>query len=136
MTKLVIVFGSQIPSGKNAIQIACRFGAPVKYPNKRFKAWRTEAEQSIAFQKTKWPVAVRMALPIRVPVRMTVDYCPQDKRVRDVSGMMDAIQHVLESCEIIENDGLIKEVTWTITHPSQGETLKHQLCAVVGLEAL
>ena len=101
MNTLVLI--GQLPSGKNAVGIT-RTGH--HYPNKRFAAWRADAVVQLralkAIPKT----------PIDYPVHLTVQYWPGDRRTRDVSGMLDALFHLLMYSKIIHDDGLIRDVTW------------------------
>lgn len=140
LIKMSVVFPMQIRSGKNNIQLCVRNGKIHKYPSKAFVTWRHEMAASISVQKSKWPTQTKMALPINVPCRMTVSYCELQKvpanQTRDVSGMMDAIQHALEYCGIIENDGLIKAVQWEPALPIANVKLADRICAVVTLEGL
>lgn len=99
---LILLLG-QLPSGKNAQGVA-KTGH--KYAKPRFKAWREDAMTQL------------MALgciprsPIDYPCHFKAWYWAGDKRIRDVSGMQDALYHLLEHSKILANDGLIKDVTW------------------------
>jgi Holliday junction resolvase RusA-like endonuclease len=97
-----ILFG-QLTSGKNAVGIT-RTGH--HYPNKRFADWRADALVQLKALK-----AIPKQ-PIDYPMHLTVNYCPGDRRTRDVSGMLDALFHLLMHAKIIEDDGLIRDVTW------------------------
>lgn len=109
MLRLVLV--GQLPSGKNQVQLCARGGRIHKYPNARFSAWREEALLQLR---------VRQGSPLTsgMPVSLTVEYTPGDRRVRDVSGMLDALFHLLVRAEILDDDGLVWEVHW-IRHPAQ-----------------
>jgi Holliday junction resolvase RusA-like endonuclease len=72
----------------------------------------------------------KMLLPLSGPLTMHVSYRPLDGRRRDLTGMTDALYHLLEWCEIIEDDGQIKGLTWE--HPWRTEGP----CAVVTLETV
>jgi hypothetical protein len=113
---LELALTDQLPSGKNAIKETYINGKKIRYPNKRFKGWRDAAATEIIIQRAKWPTALKMALPLRGDLIMTVSYrelIPVPARGdRDVTGMQDALQHLLEYCEVIENDGQIKSLTW------------------------
>lgn len=95
----------QIPSGKNQQQLLFRNGKVVKYPNKRFVEWRKDAAMQI----------IRQRVPgnLTRPVALACTYFPGDRRVRDVSGMLDALFHLLVHSKILKDDGLIYDVTWT-----------------------
>ena len=96
----------QMPSGKNQQQLLFRGGRVIKYPNKRFKTWRDEAGYQLIQQ------GVKPAKPIDKPVALYCTYCPQDRRVRDVSGMVDALFHLLVWGQIMKDDGLVYDCLW------------------------
>jgi Holliday junction resolvase RusA-like endonuclease len=50
--------------------------------------------------------------PIDLPVKLKVDYWPGDKRTRDVSGMLDALFHLLVYTKVLKDDGLVRDVIW------------------------
>jgi Holliday junction resolvase RusA-like endonuclease len=93
--------------GKNQIQISFRHGRIHKYPNKRFVAWRDNATKQIGQQPT-----------LKGDVHMHVTYTPGDLIRRDVTGMLDALFHLLEHTGIVENDNQIKAIAWR-TEPLQ-----------------
>lgn len=101
----MITFALQgiLPSGKNAVKNT-RSGH--RYPSKRFVDWRTQALTELQRQCDGIPQ------PVRYRMKMSVAYVPGDKRVRDVAGMTDALCHLLERSGLIENDGLIRDITW------------------------
>lgn len=92
----------QMPGGKN--QQGRRKGQKGSYPNARFKLWRRDSLLQIAHQRPRVPVAVAVVLE--------VDYTPGDRHTRDVSGLVDALGHLLEVGLFIANDGLIKGLLW------------------------
>jgi Holliday junction resolvase RusA-like endonuclease len=49
---------------------------------------------------------------LRGPVKLYVLYTPGDRRRRDVPGMLDAILHLLEKAEVVEDDAQIVDVSW------------------------
>jgi Holliday junction resolvase RusA-like endonuclease len=95
-----------IVSGKNQIQLSYRNGRIFKYPNKRFTKWRDEASKQVlpAIMVNPWPLQGR--------IKMTVRYTPGDAIRRDLTGMLDALFHLLEHVGIVENDFQIKCVEW------------------------
>ena len=104
-TYILTVHG-QLPSGKNQIRIAVRHGRIQKYPDKRFVDWR-----AIVLQQ--WASLVSLPdQPITHPVQLDVAYWPGDRRTRDVSGMLDALFHVLVKAHVLADDGLIRDVVW------------------------
>ena len=94
----------QPQSGKNAIQINPKTYA--HYPKKRFVEWRTAMFAAINLQ------GVRPTAPLTCDVHMTVHYSQVDKRRRDVTGILDAIFHVVERSGILADDTQVKSVTW------------------------
>lgn len=90
------------------------------YPREAFRIWRDGA---IA-EMLPWP-----ARPLRGDLAMRVDYRPQDRRRRDMTGMLDALFHSLEFIHAIEDDSQVKHLIWR-----QDMTLP--VCAVVRLEEL
>ena len=93
----------QIVSGKNRVRIR-RDGH--HYPENRFLNWRSQAFCQILDQG-QWGKPT-----ITVPVMLTCDYWPGDHRTRDVSGMLDALFHLLVYAKILKDDGLIYSVSW------------------------
>lgn len=118
--KLLISLDTQIPSGKNSIKESWRDGKKVRHGNDRFTVWRETAGKEILMQKSQWPTATKMALPLTGDLIMTVSYRPLDKTQRDLTGMTDALFHVLETMELIENDGQIKGLTWVYPWRTDG----------------
>lgn len=100
---LVFELKGQLPSGKNQVQLLWRNGRMIKYPNKTFKSWREAAVQQLQ------PCPVK---PLTEPVELTCCYWPGDLRTRDVSGQLDAIFHLLVYGKVLEDDGLVHNVSW------------------------
>lgn len=98
-----IVLFHQLCSGKNAVGVT-RSGH--HYPNKRFAEWRADATTQLRALNC---IPTR---PIDYPVHLSVRYWAGDKRTRDVSGMLDALFHLLVHAKILKDDGLIRDVTW------------------------
>lgn len=96
------VLNGQIPSGKNRIMIT-RTGH--RFPDKRFTAWRADALEQVQTQATPFHELAE--------VKMKVLYTPGDRVRRDVTGMMDALFHVIEKALIVSDDARIKDVRWT-----------------------
>ena len=101
-TPFHLTLTGQLPSGKNAMQVT-RTGR--HYPKLRFQLWRDEAVYALMQQ---WKRRKMMS----TPNHLTCDYWPGDLRTRDVPGMLDALFHALVKAEIIQDDGLIHNVTW------------------------
>ena len=76
-----------------------------KYPNRTFQLWRRDAVYELWTQ-------CQPKEPITSPVAIVFDYWPSDKRTRDVSGMLDALFHLLVYSKILKDDGLIHDVIW------------------------
>lgn len=87
----------QIPSGKNAI-IVTRKG--FRIPGKVFTKWKKEKAPFLKIQRDQQGIKA----PLYKPVDIIIKYTAADKRRRDATGMMDAIWHILEYCEIISDD--------------------------------
>lgn len=121
---LTIALQDQLPSGKNSIKDRYINGKKIRYPNKRFVDWRTGAGNEILIQKMKWPAHMKAALPLRSHLILAVSYRELEKVPakgdRDLTGMTDAIQHLLEYCEVIESDGQIKGLIWEYPWRTEG----------------
>jgi len=111
----------QLPSGKNQIGLRWEkaYGLsesdgiePLfqlrKHPDRRFFTWRDDAMKQLLPQVMKW----RSVLPLTAPTMMYVAYWPGDHRMRDRSGMLDALFHLFERALIIANDRLIEDPLW------------------------
>jgi Holliday junction resolvase RusA-like endonuclease len=107
----------QIPSGKNCL-IVRRDGRRV--PRARFRLWRDDAVRELAIQVMRY----RQRLPLRVPVHIEAIYAPQDRRRRDLPGMLDAVCHVLERAGIIEDDAQVTSLVWRPAMSSQAVCLR------------
>jgi Holliday junction resolvase RusA-like endonuclease len=97
-----IAITGQLVSGKNRVRIR-RDGH--HYPEKHFINWRAKANLEVHSQLMRAP-------NIGVPIRLTCDYWPGDKRTRDVSGQLDALFYLLVYTKVIKSDGLVYEVAW------------------------
>ncbi len=111
----------QLPSGKNRMGIRMDLepvlnddGKIVELPKvrrhsrQRFAGWRDARLKELLPQLHQWSGI----MPLRVPMMLYVWYWPSDRRIRDRSGMLDAIFHVLERAGIVSNDGLIEDPIW------------------------
>jgi hypothetical protein len=105
----------QLPSGKNAQGMRYEKAKTVwdrpsmwKHPKTRFVRWRADAEKQMQLQLGRW----KSLLPLNVPLMMYVWYWPGDRLIRDRSGMLDALFHLLERTGVIVNDGLIEDPIW------------------------
>ena len=103
MTNITFVIHGQLPSGKNQVFIN---GKGQRYPNARFKAWKAEALATVKQQLH------HVKLPLTNKVGLIVDYVPSDHRRRDVSGMLDAVCHLLEKAGVLVDDAQIKDCVW------------------------
>lgn len=121
---LTVMLSEQLPSGKNQVRHAFVKGRRIRYPNKRFETWRAQAETEILLQRQTWPATLRHRLPLSRPMIMAVSYreiIPVPARgTRDLTGMQDAIQHLLERCELIQSDGLIHGMIWSFPWRQDG----------------
>jgi hypothetical protein len=98
----------QMPSGKNQVKTALVKGKVIRFPDKRFKAWREASLQQLNPQ-CDWQGNY---LPIQTPVRLCCNYTPGDLRVRDVSGLLDALFYLIVKAGILVDDGQVYEVIW------------------------
>lgn len=105
---VVLILKGQICSGKNAQLINTK--TKQKYAGKRFEEWRSnwfdQIEQQIG------GMTERERTKIRTEQKILVGYVRGDNRVRDVPGMQDALCHLLERADVIENDKLLVDWTW------------------------
>jgi Holliday junction resolvase RusA-like endonuclease len=126
---LVLTLTSQLPGGKNQVQHT-KTGR--HYADTRFAAWRKEAGTEIVLQRATWPAELKMTLPFRQDLALSVSYRELTKggAGRDLTGMLDAIFHLLEHCEVIENDRQIKALEWEYPWRTAGPG------AVLSLETL
>lgn len=100
-----LILDGQCPSGKNQVQLLWRNGKVHRYPNKTFTNWRARSYQQILAQYT--PACLTR------PVTLSCTYWPGDRRIRDVSGQLDAIFSLLVFAKLLKNDGLIYDCLWT-----------------------
>ena len=77
------------------------------YAAPRFKVWREDAALQVKAQ-----VIHKHVKPVDYPVRLKVNYTAGDHRTRDVSGMLDALFHLLVYSAILKDDGLVRDVLW------------------------
>ena len=102
---LILSLTGPMVSGKNQVQLLWRHGTVHKYPNATFSAWRLKAALQLVTQG-------KPTKPMDHPVSLVCDYWPADRRTRDVTGMLDALFHLLVWTGILKDDGLIYNVTW------------------------
>ena len=98
-----ILLCGQLCSGKNAMRTT-RQGRHYAAP--RFKTWRTDAMLQLRAQHL-----IHRPM-IETPVQLKVSYWPGDCRTRDISGMLDALFHLLVYSKMLKDDGLVRDVTW------------------------
>ena len=92
---LHLTITGQCPSGKNAITVT-RTG--LRFPSLRFKKWREHASKQISEHK------LNRDFPIDKPCSIMIFYWAGDLRRRDCPGMIDAVYHLLEKCNIVSDD--------------------------------
>jgi len=97
---LLFTLTGKLKSGKNHVQIT-RNGQ--RYPKKEFKVWR----DAMLAQLNEYELFL-----FEGPVSLIVDYVPGDLLRRDVSGMLDAVFHILEKAGIVNDDAQVKNVQW------------------------
>ena len=112
---LRLTLTGQLPGGKNRVGIkvtkgVCEWdvGRPCRHPYPRFSQWRKDAEIQLLSQLQSW----RVVLPLSVPMLMYVWYTPGDRKIRDRTGMEDALFHLLERAGVVSDDGLIEDPLW------------------------
>lgn len=101
MTKFTFI--GQVKSGKNNMLINPRTGS--HYPNASFAKWSSEQILRIRQQKGHPGIMFTKETPV---LSFLVDYWPGDLRRRDLPGVMDALWHVLEKAQIVEDDTQLK----------------------------
>jgi Holliday junction resolvase RusA-like endonuclease len=94
--KLRIVLVGQVRGGKNAMGVT-KTGK--HYARPAFKKWRDEMSAQISM-----PLSFIM---VREPVNIRVDYVAGDRKRRDMTGILDALFHLLEYCYIVSDDSLL-----------------------------
>lgn len=103
-----VVFRGQVRSGKNSMQVDPRSGRHYAAP--LFDRWRNEQVYRIRQQKGQPGIL----FPKIQVLAFKVDYWPSDRRRRDMPGVMDAVFHVLEAAQIVEDDVQLKHcLGWT-----------------------
>ena len=97
----------QIPSGKNQVKTVLIKGKVLHIPDARFKKWKKGVLPELELQRGTCSL-----FPIATPVSLECEYTPGDRRTRDVSGMLDALFHVIVKAGLLTDDGLVWAVTW------------------------
>jgi len=98
--KVIYDITGQVAAGKNNIQTT---KSGHRYPNPSFERWAKSAYQQIHLQQRQRP---RFALTINLHI--LIDYWPGDRRTRDIPAIVDAVFHVLEKMDVVENDRQFK----------------------------
>lgn len=70
-----------------------------------FEKWRNEQVYRIRQQKGQPGI---LFPKVQGPVNFAVEYWPGDARRRDMAGILDALGHVLEQAQIVEDDSQLK----------------------------
>lgn len=108
---MTFTLSGQIPSGKNQVKTAVVKGRVIHFPNKVFKAWREAMLPQLAVQAKKY-IETGAVLPVSSTISLECEYTPGDARTRDVSGMLDALFHLIVRAGLLVDDGLVWAVTW------------------------
>ena len=97
----------QIRGGKNNMKVT-RFGR--HYPNPVWAEWRDGVVQSLKKQAKAQgrPVFERLNGILTIEL----NYWPGDLKRRDVPAILDSIFHCLEKAEIVEDDSMLKNVSF------------------------
>ena len=119
---LTIVLTDQVPGGKTSgvREGYTKSGRKYRYPNARFVNWRQEASTKILVQRAKWDMETKMKLPLNTNLLMRISYRPMNRIKRDLTGMQDAVQHLLEYNEIVQDDACIKYCAWDMPYREDG----------------
>jgi Holliday junction resolvase RusA-like endonuclease len=105
----------QIHGGKNQI-LHTRSGH--RYPNKLFAQWSKAAIAEIIRQKPLWTTLCTPYLE-DATLHWQFIYTPSDRRRRDVPAILDAVFHVLERADVVSDDAIIKNLTFTTLPPDK-----------------
>jgi Holliday junction resolvase RusA-like endonuclease len=111
--KLSFSLQGQCASGKNNV-IVTRSGH--RFPSKRFSLWKKNSESQA---QDTLKISGKPNFPIDYPVSVTINYWSEDRRRRDVPGMIDALWHLIEHLGFIKDDqflGGFGERTLFINH--------------------
>jgi len=129
MRSFDLTLSDQIPSGKNQTRkvYSESLHRMMIIPNERFTSWRGEAGAEILTQQSLWPAAVKLRMPLAIPLKIYISYHPLDKRIRDLPGCMDAIWHLLVFTRIIKDDSWLKGVTWEYPYRTFGPCVQLRL---------
>ena len=93
--KITLLFSGQVRGGKNNMGVT-RDGR--HYPKPEFAKWRSEMIHQITKQL---PTGFKT---ITEPTNVKLTYFAGDKRRRDMPAIIDALFHVLERANIVEDD--------------------------------
>lgn len=104
------VFIGQVRSGKNSMQVDPRSGRHYSLP--LFEKWRNEMVWRIKQQKGRPGIL----FPKPMILIFGVEYWPSDRRRRDMAGILDALGHVLEVAQIVQDDAQLKHSSGWIEH--------------------
>lgn len=115
----------QIRGGKNNMKVG-RNGK--HYPDKTFAKWRDAAVGEVRKHLSRQPIPY---FPKPLILEIEVHYAAGDLRRRDIPGMLDALFHVLERAQVVEDDAQIQEAHWyqfpvNREHPSVRVTVKER----------
>ena len=97
-----IIIHDFIRGGKNNMGVS-RSGH--HYPKRAWSYWRDKVVSEMAQQTLKDRF-------IKSNCAATIYYLAGDRRVRDIPAMVDSLFHCLERAGILENDSLIKKLSW------------------------
>ena len=111
----------QCTSGKNAV-IVTRTGH--RFPSGRFVKWRADAMEQLHSQ-IDIIKREQVKLPFNFPVNVEITYIAKDRIRRDVPGIIDALWHLLEKCNIVTDDTFLGGYDKELLFHNQGVDKKH-----------
>ena len=110
---MLIELKGQVRGGKNAILIT-RSGH--RYPNVLFAKWSHMAVLQVNAQLMG---GKRMPPIDSADYLWQFDYVPEDRRLRDVPAILDAVFHVLEKAKVVADDRWVANLVFRTHAPSR-----------------
>ena len=117
-----ITISGQAKGSKNNV-LMTRHGR--RYPKPNFAAWRDYAILEVKGQNV-------LMEPISRPVDVIIHYFPEDRRRRDVPGIIDGIWHVLERAGVVKDDALLGGFGKSVIFYNMGVSEKPRVVLEIG----
>ena len=117
---------TQLKSGKNNMCIS-RYGN--HYPKPEFVEWRSRIISEISQQ-------IDAIKTLTEDLSIEILYIPQDKRRRDIPGMIDALFHVFEHMRLVKDDYQFKKVLFETVLPDKKNGIHFTQISIKALENL